>query len=150
MAETHFFWWILALVMVVLELLTGTFYLLVLAFGCAGGAIAAMLGAGVSIQFLVSALVCLLGWAFLRKRQRSDLQQRPEPQADSAVNLDIGELILVSSWDELGASTVDYRGAKWQSELAPGLQVDGMTAGAYKIVKIVGNRLILRPVNSSG
>jgi membrane protein implicated in regulation of membrane protease activity len=145
MAETHFFWWILALVMVVLELLTGTFYLLVLAFGCAGGAIAAMLGGGVSVQFLFSAIVCLLGWAFLRKRQRSQLRPLPEPQADSAVNLDIGELILVSSWDEHGATTVDYRGAKWQAQLAQGLHPQNMTAGAYRIVKIVGNQLVLQP-----
>jgi membrane protein implicated in regulation of membrane protease activity len=149
MAETHYFWWILALVMVVLELLTGTFYLLVLAFGCAGGAIAAMLGAGVSIQFLLSALVCLSGWALLRKRQNSSRQRLPEPQADSAVNLDIGELIQVESWNGVGTTTVDYRGSQWQARLVDGLAVQAMAPGSYQIVKVVGNQLVLQPVNKT-
>lgn len=50
-------WWLMAGVAVVAELLTGTFYLLMLAVGLAAGALAAHAGLGNTAQILVSALV---------------------------------------------------------------------------------------------
>jgi len=49
MAESTI-WWLLAGGLIALELLTGTFYLLMLSLGVAGAAIAAHLGASVTVQ----------------------------------------------------------------------------------------------------
>ncbi|TFI49403.1 NfeD family protein, partial [Diaphorobacter sp. DS2] len=65
-------WWLMAGVAVVAELLTGTFYLLMLAVGLAAGALAAHAGLGNTAQILVSALVgagTVLG-AYVKRRSR--------------------------------------------------------------------------------
>jgi hypothetical protein len=49
-------WWLAAGVLVAAELLSGTFYLLMLALGCVAGALAAHGGAGPTAQIAVAAL----------------------------------------------------------------------------------------------
>jgi membrane protein implicated in regulation of membrane protease activity len=148
MSETHYFWWILALVMVVLELVTGTFYLLVLALGCAGGALTAMLGLGISAQVITAALVSIAGWAYLRRRQSLISKKMPDSQSDRAVNLDIGESVEVSIWDAKGETKVSYRGSQWLGSLDSPEKDAARVAGVYKIVRIEGNRLVLALLNS--
>ena len=50
-------WWLAAGVAVAVELATSTFYLLMVAFGLADGALAAHLGFGSTVQIVVAALV---------------------------------------------------------------------------------------------
>ena len=50
-------WWIAAGMLVAIELLTGTFYLLMLALGCVAAALAAHAGGGTVLQIAVAALV---------------------------------------------------------------------------------------------
>ena len=50
-------WWLTAGVLVVAELATGTFYLLMLALGAAAGALAAHAGLGFTAQMAVAALL---------------------------------------------------------------------------------------------
>ncbi len=66
--QLHYWWWILALGLGVLELMTGTFYLLVLAAGCAAGGLAAWFGAGLTVQVLATAAVAIAGWVWLWRR----------------------------------------------------------------------------------
>jgi membrane protein implicated in regulation of membrane protease activity len=148
MSETHYFWWILALIMVVLELVTGTFYLLVLALGCAGGAIMAMFGLGISAQVVTAALVSIGGWAYLRWRQLQISRKMPDSQSDNAVNLDIGESVEVTSWNANGETTVNYRGSQWLGLIGSPDKSMPRAAGTYKIVRIEGNRLVLEYLNS--
>ena len=56
MAESTL-WWLLTGTAVGVELLTGTFYLLMLAIGLAAAAIAAHLGASFTVQIVVAAVV---------------------------------------------------------------------------------------------
>ena len=51
------FWWVAAGVAVAVELATGTFYLLMIALGLAGAAVAAMLGLGLTAQIVSAALI---------------------------------------------------------------------------------------------
>ena len=63
--------WLLAGVLVIAELLTGTFYLLMLAVGAIVGALASYLGLGTVAQIVAAALlgsVAVLACYFLRKR----------------------------------------------------------------------------------
>jgi membrane protein implicated in regulation of membrane protease activity len=149
MSETQYFWWILTAVLVVLELITGTFYLLVLALGCAGGGLAAMAGMGISGQIGATALVCLAGWAYLRKRQTQKSMSLPAASADSAVNLDVGEIVDVVAWQSNRTSEVNYRGSVWQADLAEGQDLGQAKAGRYVIEQVVSNRLVLAPVDRS-
>ena len=50
-------WWLAAGLLVAAELASGTFYLLMVALGCAAGALAAHAGLGATAQMLVAAVV---------------------------------------------------------------------------------------------
>jgi membrane protein implicated in regulation of membrane protease activity len=130
-------WWLLTGTLVVLELLTGTFYLLMLALGAAAGALAAHVGAGLTAQIVVAALMGLTavaGWTWLRRRRPGD----PSPRADRSVNLDVGEILHIPAWSDDGTAQVKYRGAQWSVVLSPGATPE---PGAYRVTELVGNRL---------
>ncbi len=135
-------WWLLAAALVGLELATGTFYLLMLALGMAGGALAAHWGAGLSLQLVVagvlgSAAVAL--WHIKRTQQPKAL----EATMDKNVNLDIGESVQVTQWEAEGKANVSYRGAIWRAELAAGCAA---APGTHTIVEVRGSHLIVKPV----
>jgi regulator of protease activity HflC (stomatin/prohibitin superfamily) len=90
-------WWLAAGVLVAAELVSGTFYLLMLALGCIAGALAAHLGAGAVTQVAVAALSgagATAAWHL--KRARSPRSAPSESNRD--VNLDIGEQVVVRAW----------------------------------------------------
>ena len=81
-------WWVLAGVLVIAELLTGTFYLLMLALGSVAAAVAAHAGATGSGQFVAAALVgggATAVWHF--KRARAPRSAPAASNADVAVIL---------------------------------------------------------------
>src|SRR4051794_34211163 len=68
-------WWLLAGAAVAVELLTGTFYLLMLAIGLVAGALAAYSGADQTIQLVVAALVgggAVIAWHLKRGRRPAE------------------------------------------------------------------------------
>ena len=68
-------WWLLAGLLVIAELLTGTFYLLMLALGAIAGALCAHFGMGTNSQIVTAALLgsgAVLVCYLLRKRSRAD------------------------------------------------------------------------------
>jgi membrane protein implicated in regulation of membrane protease activity len=135
-------WWLACGLLVAAELATGTFYLLMLALGCAAGALAGHLGLGVVTQLVVAAFVgagATAAWHFKRMRQ-----PRSAPAASNRdVNLDIGETVRVEHWDDAGQARVNYRGAAWSVRFA-GSGVP--QPGEHVIVGIDGNRLRVQPV----
>ena len=142
-----YWWWALALVLGVLELLTGTFYLLVLALGCAAGGAAAWAGASLSVQLLLSAAVSVCGWLLLHRRHRAGRRVQSRASHDPDVLLDVGERVTVSAWDAHGRENVQYRGAQWTAELeAGGHRQAPPLPGEYRIRGIDGNRLLLAPI----
>ncbi len=140
--EESTIWWLLAGGLVVAELLTGTFYLLMLAIGLGAAAIAAHLGASPTWQILTAALVgggSVIGWHALRRRRPGD----PSARADRSVNLDVGETIMIDSWNADGTSSVKYRGANWVAIHRPGVQP---STGLHRVAELVGNRLLVDPL----
>lgn len=138
MAESTL-WWLLAGGMIALELLSGTFYLLMLSLGVAGAAIAAHLGASVPVQLVVAALLgggFVVAWRSYKKHQPPALPAG----ANRDVNLDIGETLQIEAWNEDGTSTAKYRGATWNVSLRPGA---ASGAGLYRIVEVIGSRLVV-------
>lgn len=140
--EESTIWWLLAGGLVVAELLTGTFYLLMLAIGLGAAAIAAHLGASATWQILTAALVgggSVIGWHALRRRRPGD----PSARADRSVNLDVGETIMIDSWNADGTSSVKYRGANWVAIHRHGVQP---STGLHRVAELVGNRLLVDPL----
>lgn len=138
MAESTI-WWVLAGVFVAVEMLTGTFYLLMLSAGLFAGALAAHAGAAIPVQLGVAAAVggiAVLGWRAYKKT----IPITPA-NSNSDVNLDIGETVLVDAWKEDGTSTVKYRGANWSVSL---IDSTPPSAGLHTVVEVVGSRLIVK------
>ncbi|MDD5472238.1 MAG: NfeD family protein, partial [Sideroxydans sp.] len=82
--ETYIYWFLLALVLVGLEIATGTFYLLVIAVALAVGGAAAALGAALVWQFVFSAVTGFAGIVMLRRWKSSRTGSTPD------IGLDIG------------------------------------------------------------
>lgn len=134
-------WWLLAGTAIVLELLTGTFYLLMLAIGLAAGALAAHAGASLPLQLVAAALVGGTGVTVWHLRR--DRRPRERATANPDVNLDIGETVQVHAWNEDGTATVRYRGANWTVVALEG-SVHG--TGAHRVREVVGSRLVVEKV----
>ncbi|WP_345810795.1 NfeD family protein [Paraburkholderia sp. PREW-6R] len=147
MAPGGLFWWIGAGVLVVLELISGTFYLLMIALGFAAAAIAHIAGAASYLQFVVAAVVASVAVLALR-RSRFGRRVRKDAAHNPDVNLDIGQTLTVDAWQARRARA-SYRGAAWDIELAPGEPED---AHLYEITALKGSCLVVvasrRPVRA--
>ena len=96
MAESSI-WWLLAGAAVAVELMTGTFYLLMLAVGFAAAALAAHVGFGVAVQLVTAAVVgggAVTAWHVLRGKK----MQGAPAQSNQDVNMDIGQTVQVHNW----------------------------------------------------
>lgn len=133
-------WWLLAGAAVAAELVTGTFYLLMLAVGLAVGAIAAYLGFSSVAQLLLAAAIgggAVFGWYFYRSKSPAPLPAN----ANRDVNLDIGEPVHVEYWNADGTATVKFRGANWTA-VSSDPSASGLT-GSFRIREMLGNRLVI-------
>ena len=132
-------WFVAAGLIVILELLSGTFYLLMIAIGVACGGVAALLGAAVPAQLVAAALVGVLATVVLRRSRYGRPALRTDAALDPNVNMDIGQTVQVPAWQD-GTARVMYRGALWDVELAPGIAA---APGSYTIREVRGSRLIV-------
>ncbi|APW46732.1 NfeD family protein [Rhodoferax antarcticus] len=138
--ENSTLWWLATGALVVAELVTGTFYLLMLAAGLAAAALAAHTGVATAWQWVAAALVgggSTLLWRAFKRAQPSVAPAR----ANRDVNMDIGEKVQVAAFKADGTCSVHYRGAHWDASLAAG---EVASAGTYRIAEVVGSRLILK------
>jgi membrane protein implicated in regulation of membrane protease activity len=132
-------WWLTAGALVAAELATGTFYLLMLALGAAGGALAAHLGLSSNLQIVTAALLgggAVVVWHLRRTARTFQLPAGANPD----VNLDIGGTVEVAKWQADGSARVHYRGAEWD---ARHIGSGAATAGEHTILAIEGSRLLL-------
>ena len=135
-------WWVLAGAVIAVELVTGTFYLLMVSVGLAAAAMTAYLGASATAQVIVAAVVgggSVVAWRRYKQKQPSALPA----SANHDVNMDIGETVQVDAWEPNGTSTVKYRGANWSVSLIAGAMP---SPGTHMIVEVVGSRLVVRKV----
>jgi len=109
----HWLWWIAAAILIGAELITGTFYLLVIGLAVACGGVAAWLGADTPVQWLTAAVLGVAGTVVLQRWKRDHIGV-PDPQQ----SLDIGQAVQVQHWKPDGTARVSYRGSSWDAELA--------------------------------
>jgi membrane protein implicated in regulation of membrane protease activity len=134
------FWFVLAFVLVVVELMTGTFYVLMIAIAFAAGGATAWLGGAVWAQFLAASLVGALATLVLRRSRVGKASRHADHATDAEQNLDIGQAVAVVQWTEEGTTRVQYRGTQWDAVLAEGEPRD---AARYYIRAVHGARLTL-------
>ena len=135
-------WWLVAGVLVAAELMTGTFYLLMIAIGMASAAVAAHMGVSIPWQLVVASLVgagAVVAW----HQWRPKMQEETSAQSDPNVNLDIGELLEIDQWDADGTAHVKYRGAQWTVINRPGVVP---APGQHRVSELVGSRLLVEKI----
>ena len=109
--EIYIYWFLLALILVGLEMVTGTFYLLMVAIAMAVGGVAALLAASMAWQLMLCALTVVAGTIILRRWKGTQVKEV------ASASLDIGQPVKVIKWNDNGTARVTYRGAEWDAEL---------------------------------
>ncbi|ODU40043.1 MAG: hypothetical protein ABS92_13180 [Thiobacillus sp. SCN 63-374] len=132
--QAYLLWWIVAAVLVGVELTSGTFYLLVYGVAAAVAGLAAWLGASLVTQLLTAGMIAALGTLALRHWKRSTAH--PE---SSVQDMDIGQTVQIESWQG-DRGQVKYRGALWDAEA----EAAGVDSTRPLIIRAVrGNTLVL-------
>ena len=139
----YWMWWIAAAALIAVELLTGTFYLLVVGLAVACGGVAALLGVPTPLQWLLAGVLGLIGTMSLQRWKRRLMAKTPQQPG-----LDIGAQVRVMTWGPDRTARVSYRGSSWDAELA---SPDTPQAETMYITALRGSVLILaahRPANA--
>ena len=137
--EASTLWWVATGIAVALELVSGTFYLLMFALGLAAAALVAHAGQGLPAQMVAAAVVgggAVAAWY----ARRSRAPQGPAAEANKDINLDIGETVVVDHWAADGTASVRYRGAQWT---AVHRQSAAPSTGQHRVAEVIGNRLVV-------
>ena len=111
------FWLIVGFVLVIAELVTGTFYLLVLGAAAFVAALMAWLGTNMLVQASVGGAVALAGAWFVHHWHGAN---RDTVGRDNNF-LDRGQPVVMDSWsnENAGIARVKYRGALWDARIVP-------------------------------
>jgi membrane protein implicated in regulation of membrane protease activity len=113
--EMWVLWIIVGLVLVIAELVTGTFYLLVLGAGAFAAAIASWAGANAIVQAFTAGLVAV-GGAIGVHHWHEAHRRKDEGQANF---LDRGQAVVLEGWanEPAGLARVKYRGTTWDARM---------------------------------
>ncbi|MFC0348570.1 NfeD family protein [Undibacterium danionis] len=143
--EAWTWWLVVAGVVVICELFTGTFYLLMFALGLVSASIASLLISSMQLQMLIAAVVGSAATVALHN-SKYGWKRRGDAARDPNVNIDIGQQLRVEEWQEQGngisVARTKYRGAMWDVELRHA----HANAGMFVIEAVEGSRLIVRPM----
>ena len=134
-------WLVVGFVLVIAELLTGTFYLLVIGVGAFAGAGVAWLGGSVLVQAFLGSAVALAGAWFVHHWHARVLPGAPR----DGNMLDRGQAVVLEGWanEPAGIARVKYRGTSWDARFAdpagrppPGstLYIEGMEGNTLVVV----------------
>ena len=112
-------WAVIGLALVIVELMTGTFYLLVLGIAAFGAALAAWLGYDFAMQSVVAVLLSAIGCYGVHLYRAKNREQQMAP-------IDAGMPASFESWLDAGArlARVRYRGASWEARVEGGEAIE--------------------------
>ena len=115
--EPYLAWIIAGFLLVIVELLTGTFYLLVIGVGAFAGALVSWAGGSYFVQAVGACAVALVGTWVVRRWHKS--HQKAGVKGNL---LDLGQPVVLESWTDAagGLARVKYRGASWDAKVADG------------------------------
>ena len=132
--EPYLWWAIISMALVIAELVSGTFYLLVLGIAGFAGAAASYLHYSFGVQAVGAAAVATVG-VILVNRFRAGASGTPD------VGLDVGQSVVLDNWvSEQGRlARVRYRNALWDATV---LDDQGVAPGdTLRIKRVEGNTL---------
>lgn len=136
-------WMALAGVLVIFEMFTGTFYLLMISLGLAAGGLAALAGASSAVQFILASIIGIVATYALHRSKLGKIS-RTDAASDPNVNLDIGQTVAIEEWQSIGnemyTARAMYRGAMWDVELQHGAVA---RPGTFVIREVKGSRLVV-------
>lgn len=139
-------WSCAAGILVILELISGTFYLLMIALGLCAGAAAAYFGQSIIVQQFSAAVVGLLA-TFSLNRSRFGARASFTRASNQNPNLDVGQSVAVDVWHHHGdgvfTARAMYRGALWDIE---SIDATAPVAGSFFIADIRGSCLLVTTV----
>jgi membrane protein implicated in regulation of membrane protease activity len=136
--EADLLWAILGLALVIAELLTGTFYLLMLGLAAFGAALAAWLGQPFGVQAIVAAVVAVAGCYGVHVYRAKNTKEQ-------MASVDAGQPASFEHWTDEAArlARVRYRGASWdaqvEGEAGPGATLYVVTANGNTL-KVTSRR----------
>ena len=137
MPDSHISWILTGFALLIAELLSGTFYLLVLAVAAFGGGAAAWLSDSLWVQVLVFSFIAVAGMIAIHKYRR-------DHSGPAMPSLDAGQPVTLESWINLPArhARVRYRDTLWDAFVEADEQALPENAGdVYYIVSMDGNTL---------
>jgi membrane protein implicated in regulation of membrane protease activity len=110
--EMYLLWAVTGIVLIIVEMLIGTFYLLVLGIAALAAAVVAYLGHSFWVQAVTAVALVVVG-VILLKRFRGAIQPA------SAQGLDIGQAVTLDGWisEPDGLARVKYRNAQWEAQV---------------------------------
>lgn len=110
--DSYLIWLVVGFALVIAELVTGTFFLLVLGIAAFAGSATAWFGLGFWVEALCAASVAVAG-VFWVRRQRKAMQQ------PDMASLDLGQAVAFDAWisREQGVARVKYRNTQWDAEV---------------------------------
>lgn len=131
--DPYLLWVVIGIVLIIVEMLTGTLYLLVLGGAALAAAAAAYLGQSFWVQAVIVAAVAVVGVILLKRF-------RGAAQPASSQGLDIGQTVVLDAWisEADGLARVQYRNAQWEAQVT-GERVPG--GKVFYIHAVDGNTL---------
>lgn len=112
--QDYLVWAIAGFVLIIVELITGTFYLLVLGIAALVAAAVAFFGGNFWMQVILGGSSALLGTYFVHQ-----WWARHPKTAKGSNDLDRGQTVVVESWvnESAGIARVKYRGSSWDARI---------------------------------
>ena len=117
--SAYLIWAIAGLVLITIEMLTATFYLLVIGIAALIGAIGAYAGGEFWLQALIASISGLIGVWFAHGKLTAEKAKKGMPNTNQ---LDIGQPVTVLQWvnQAQGMVRVNYRGSQWDAKVDAG------------------------------
>ena len=109
-------WFVAALVIAGLEMLSGTLYLLAVACGLACGGLAAIADLSLPVQIVIASVAAIVAVGGLHQWREYKARGRLAPPA--YLSPDIGQKVTIDSWTDPVHARVRYRGTLWDAEVA--------------------------------
>lgn len=116
--EGYLMWILTGFVLVIAELLTGTFYLLMFAVAAFGAAAVAWFGLSFPVQSVTAAAAAVAGCWCVHLYRTKNTQQQMAP-------VDFAQPVVFEAWIDEGSriARVRYRNAPWEAIVEAGTEV---------------------------
>lgn len=143
--ESYVWWSVAGIGLIIVEMVTGTFLLLVLGLAAFGGAAMGWFGFSFWIQVLTAVALAAVGMILVSKYRGKGTESQDGIDTQS---LDIGHTVLLDSWvsEVDGVAKVRYRNATWDARVE-GERVPGGTV--FYIQRMDGNTLYVASKKSA-